>query len=71
MNIWMAAVGEFEAAIADCKNSCVSCNDSPVHSWDKGVAFYTGSLVQPQASACPPDSAVIQPHHAIEPRLSL
>jgi hypothetical protein len=37
-------IREFEDAIDDCKSSCIACNDDPVHAWDEGVAFYTGSL---------------------------
>jgi hypothetical protein len=44
MNVWMYVVREFEDAIDDCKAGCIDCNDSPVHAWDEGVAFYTGSL---------------------------
>merc|ERR1712193_54968 len=34
----------FEDAIDDCKAGCIDCNDDPVHAWDEGVAFRTGSL---------------------------
>merc|ERR1719359_1890039 len=44
MNVWMYVIREFEDAIDDCDNSCIACNDDPVHAWDEGVAFYTGSL---------------------------
>jgi len=47
MNVWMYVVREFEDAINDCKSDCAlgtNCNDDPVHAWDEGVAFYTGSL---------------------------
>jgi hypothetical protein len=44
MNVWMYVIREFEDAINDCKAGCVKCNDDPVHAWDEGVAFYTGSL---------------------------
>merc|ERR1719388_134011 len=44
MNVWMYVIREFEDAIADCKAGCIDCNDDPVHAWDEGVAFYTGSL---------------------------
>lgn len=50
MNVWMYVIREFEDGIDDCMHGCALCNDSPVYSWDVGVAFYTGSLVQPQAS---------------------
>jgi hypothetical protein len=46
MNVWMYVIREFEDAIKDCKSGCdkLACNDDPVHAWDEGVAFYTGSL---------------------------
>merc|ERR1719313_2432690 len=44
MNVWMYVIREFEDAIEDCKSNCINCNDDPVHAWDEGVAFYTGSL---------------------------
>merc|ERR1719355_9686 len=44
MNVWMYVVREFEDAIEDCKAGCIDCNDDPVHAWDEGVAFWTGSL---------------------------
>jgi hypothetical protein len=44
MNVWMYVVREFEDAIEDCKMDCINCNDDPVHAWDEGVAFYSGSL---------------------------
>merc|ERR1719191_2548658 len=44
MNVWMYVIREFEDAIDDCKAGCINCNDDPVHAWDEGVAFYTGSL---------------------------
>merc|ERR1719258_344725 len=44
MNVWMYVIRELEDAIDDCDNSCIACNDDPVHAWDEGVAFYTGSL---------------------------
>merc|ERR1719428_506211 len=44
MNVWMYVIREFEDAIDDCKAGCIDCNDDPVHAWDEGVAFYTGSL---------------------------
>jgi len=45
MNVWMYIIREMEDAVADCTAGCVDCNDDPVHAWDEGVAFYTGSLV--------------------------
>merc|ERR1719355_323932 len=44
MNVWMYVIREFEDAIQDCKAGCIDCNDDPVHAWDEGVAFYTGTL---------------------------
>jgi len=44
MNIMMYVIREFEDALDDCKAKCINCNDDPVHAWDEGVAFYTGSL---------------------------
>jgi hypothetical protein len=44
MNVWMYVIREFEDAIEDCKAGCIDCNDDPVHAWDEGVAFYSGSL---------------------------
>merc|ERR1719353_1686890 len=44
MNVWMYVVREFEDAIEDCNEGCINCNDDPVHAWDEGVAFYSGSL---------------------------
>jgi len=44
MNTWMYVIREFEDAIDDCESNCIACNDDPVHAWDEGVAFYTGSL---------------------------
>jgi hypothetical protein len=40
----MYVIREFEDAIDDCKAGCIDCNDDPVHAWDEGVAFYTGSI---------------------------
>jgi len=42
--VWMYVIREFEDAIQDCQAGCIDCNDDPVHAWDEGVAFYTGSL---------------------------
>merc|ERR1711904_441150 len=44
MNVWMYVIREFEDAVDDCKAGCINCNDDPVHAWDEGVAFYTGTL---------------------------
>ena len=41
--VWMYVIREFEDAIGDCQDGCINCNDDPVHAWDEGVAFYTGS----------------------------
>lgn len=39
LNVFMYVIREFEDALNDC-----DVNDNPVHAWDEGVAFYTGSL---------------------------
>merc|ERR1740115_325235 len=49
MHVWMYAIREFEDAIDDCTSCTADCNTfssntGPVHAWDEGVAFYTGSL---------------------------
>merc|ERR1719353_1375558 len=50
MHAWMYAIREFEDAIDDCASCTANCNEfsanthGPVHAWDEGVAFYTGSL---------------------------
>merc|ERR1719407_356908 len=52
MHAWMYAIREFEDAIDDCQTCTSNCNEfslddtnrGPVHAWDEGVAFYTGSL---------------------------
>ena len=49
MNVWMYVIREFEDAIDDCQSCTGHCNEhslnsGPVHAWDEGVAFYTGSL---------------------------
>lgn len=44
MAVFMYVIREFEDALDDCKEKCISCNDDPVHAWDEGVAFYSGSL---------------------------
>lgn len=43
MSVFMYVIREFYDAIDDCKMECMNCNDDPVHAWDEGVAFYTGS----------------------------
>ena len=44
LNIFMYVIREFEDALDDCKRGCMDCNDDPVHAWDEGVCFYTGSI---------------------------
>lgn len=46
MSVWMYVIREFEDALDDCQEACTieNCNDDPVHAWDEGVAFYTGTL---------------------------
>jgi len=46
MHVFMYTIREFEDAVVDCRTECDIdvCNDAPVHAWDEGVAFYTGSL---------------------------
>jgi len=43
-NVFMYVIREFEDALDDCKKGCNDCNDDPVHAWDEGVCFYTGSI---------------------------
>lgn len=43
MIIFMYVIREFEDALDDCTKNCIGCNDDPVHAWDEGVAFYSGS----------------------------
>jgi hypothetical protein len=43
MNVWMYVIREMEDAVNDCQSGCINCNDDPVHAWDEGVAFYSGS----------------------------
>lgn len=45
-NIFMYVIREFEDALDDCEKGCKleECNDDPVHAWDEGVCFYTGSI---------------------------
>merc|ERR1719424_571697 len=53
MHVWMYVIREFEDAIDDCTTCNANCNEysandnGPVHAWDEGVAFYTGSLEGP------------------------
>ena len=42
--VWMYTIGEFEDAVGDCRAQNLQANDGLAHSWDEGVAFYTGSL---------------------------
>jgi hypothetical protein len=44
MNVFMYVIREFEDALDDCQRGCMNCNDDPVHAWDEGVCFYTGSI---------------------------
>jgi len=44
MNVYMYVIREFYDAIDDCQTGCINCNDDPVHAWDEGVAFFTGSM---------------------------
>lgn len=50
MNAWMYTIREFEDAIDDCTTGDYSnaASYDPVHAWDEGVAFYTGSLMKPE-----------------------
>jgi hypothetical protein len=48
MNAWMYVIREFEDAIDDCTSGDLTSNamsSGPVHAWDEGVGFYTGSLL--------------------------
>jgi hypothetical protein len=44
MNVYMYVLREFEDAIDECIYDEVDQNYVAAHAWDKGVAFYTGSL---------------------------
>jgi hypothetical protein len=44
LTILMYSIREFEDAHDDCSIGSITANDDPVHAWDEGVAFYTGSL---------------------------
>eukprot|EP00979_Chaetoceros_neogracilis_P016371 scaffold7863_cov244-Chaetoceros_neogracile.AAC.1 len=44
MNVYMYALREFEDAFDNCKEVDIDQNYGAAHSWDEGVAFYTGSL---------------------------
>jgi hypothetical protein len=44
MSIFMYVIREFEDALDDCQRGCINCNEDPVHAWDEGVCFYTGSI---------------------------
>jgi hypothetical protein len=50
-NIFMYVIREYEDAIDDCQAGCQTCNDDPVHAWDEGVCFYTGSLEGQQGTS--------------------
>mmetsp|Transcript_22749 Transcript_22749/g.23080 ORF Transcript_22749/g.23080 Transcript_22749/m.23080 type:complete len:253 (-) Transcript_22749:196-954(-) len=47
MGAYMYVLRELEDALDDCSQSCVTCNDDPVHAWDEAVAFYTGTYEGP------------------------
>ena len=51
MNLYMYVIREFKDAYNDCKTDCLNCNDRNNHSWDAGVAFYTGSLEGEEAGS--------------------
>jgi len=51
LNIFMYVIREYEDAIDDCEKGCNTCNDDPVHAWDEGVCFYTGSLEGQQGTS--------------------
>lgn len=44
LSVFMYVIYELEDAFGDCERGCIQCNDSPVHAWDEGVCFYTGSI---------------------------
>jgi hypothetical protein len=44
LNVWLYVIREFEDAVEDCVEGDIAANDAPVHAWDEGVAFYTGTL---------------------------
>jgi hypothetical protein len=44
MNVYMYVLREFEDAFDNCKEVDIEQNYGAAHSWDEGVAFYTGSL---------------------------
>jgi hypothetical protein len=44
LSVWLYTIREFEDAVDDCVEGDIAANDAPVHAWDEGVAFYTGSL---------------------------
>ena len=43
MNVYMYVIRELEDALDDCVTTA-GLNAGPMHAWDEGVAFYTGSL---------------------------
>ena len=44
MNVFMYVLHEFEAAVGKCVDSTPYSNESAIHAWDEGVAFYSGYL---------------------------
>jgi len=42
MNVLMYVLHEFEAAVGKCVDSTPYSNESAIHAWDEGVAFYSG-----------------------------
>merc|ERR1712238_194554 len=44
MNVFMYVLHEFEAAVGKCVNTTPYSNESAIHAWDEGVAFYSGYL---------------------------
>jgi len=44
MNVFMYAIHELESSVGKCAEGEMFNNESAVHAWDEGVAFYTGNL---------------------------
>jgi len=44
MNVLMYVIHELEASIGKCVDSTPYSNESAIHAWDEGVAFYSGYL---------------------------
>merc|ERR1712161_112468 len=44
MNVFMYVLHEFEAAVGKCEKETPYDNESAIHAWDEGVAFYSGYL---------------------------